>query len=245
MIRTTLVWVFSAAFWLLFTVVHVVTLRSMPESWVAALIRGWARTSLVIAGIRMEVEGEHTFREPGARVVICNHESGLDILWCAAFTCPGALGIGKKEVIWVPLLNLAWWGLRFIRIDRKNHVRALAALHGVSELIVRDSRTLVMAPEGTRTADGKMGPFKKGAFHIAIEAQVPIHPVVVAGAFELMPKGQFSMTPGVIRIRFLPPVSTQGLSSDQLNALVERVRAQMLAAHQEMHRLLPPGSGAR
>lgn len=233
--RTVAMWVFSIPYWTVLLTVYVVSLRSLPWAFVARASQVWGRVALRILGIRLVWENEPPFvatREP--RVLIFNHQSGLDVIW-GATVCPLApLAIGKKEVIWIPMLNLVFWLFRFIRIDRSNREKALASLQGVAQKVVQDRRTLVISPEGTRAPDGVVLPFRKGAFFIAIEAQVPLYPMVISGAGRLNPKGRFIMRPGVIRMKFLPPYATRGLTQESKDALIERVRGDMVREYEAL-----------
>jgi putative phosphoserine phosphatase/1-acylglycerol-3-phosphate O-acyltransferase len=129
-----------------------------------------------------------------------------------------------------------WWLLDFIRIDRANHARAIAALEGVPGLLVRERRTLFVAPEGTRTRDGSILRFKKGAFHIARQAGVPVCPVVVAGAFELLPRGHLLPRRGVIRLSYLEPVSSAGVTHETEGAWIEDIRSKMVREYERIRR---------
>lgn len=173
-----------------------------------------------------------TVETQAPRVVVCNHQSALDMMWMASIIAPAALTFGKRQLVYVPFVNLAWWVLGFVLVDRENPSRAAAVLEGAADLIVRGRRSLIVAPEGTRSRDGEFLPFKRGAFLIAVRAQVPIHPVVVSNAHELCPRGSWLPRPGVVRLRFLPPVETRGLSEADARGLMERVRADMLAAYE-------------
>ncbi len=199
----------------------------IPDEVVIGVIRAWGRATLACLGVRLSARNPSTLEDQVARVVVINHQSALDVLWAAAFCAPAPFAIGKKEVVWVPGLNLIWWAFDFIRIDRKNTQAAIRAMAGVAEKIRRERRTLYIAPEGTRTSTGQMLPFKKGAFHIAIQGQLPIYPVVVSGAYEALPKSRFIGYPGEIRVKFLEPVSTIGLGAGDVDALLARVRAEM------------------
>jgi 1-acyl-sn-glycerol-3-phosphate acyltransferase len=225
-LRTCVAWVYTAVLWGVVSAVHVLTLRSIPDRALVGFIRFWGRSTLGILGIRIELLNPSTLETRKPRVVVCNHQSTLDLLWGAAICPPAPLVIGKRELIWIPVINVIWWALDFVRIDRQDPVRAIAAVNRVAHKITEESRSLVMAPEGTRTPDGRIGPFKKGAFHLALGSRAEIHPLVVTGAYELMRKGSFVARPGVIRLRFLPPLRPEG----DAGTLAERCRALIVEA---------------
>ena len=228
-LRSLIAWIFTAVYWVFTLAVMIgVYLGRLPDKIAIEIIHFWGNAVLRILGIELEYLNESTLTEAASRVVVVNHQSALDLLWGAAICPPKPLAIGKKEVIYIPFLNVAWWVFGFIRIDRKNSASAIRALNRIVHLIQSGHRSLFIAPEGTRSHDGLFGPFKKGAFHIAIQAQAPIYPVVVSRAYELMTRRSFIARPGKIKVYFLPPVSTQGKTSDDVASLMEEVRAQML-----------------
>lgn len=231
--RYLLAWIFMLLYWSAVLTLHLLTLRRLPSRWMAEIIRFWGRASLRILGIRLELINESTVDSQCPRVVVTNHQSALDLLWGAAICPPAPLAIGKREVIFVPVLNLIWWLLDFVRIDRNNRVTSIETLNRAGLKLVQGRRSLVIAPEGTRTPDGTILPFKKGAFHIARRAGVPIHPIVVSGAFELMSKKSLIPRPGVIRLSFLQPVSAQEVrAAAGENELIERVRGEMIRVYE-------------
>jgi 1-acyl-sn-glycerol-3-phosphate acyltransferase len=234
LLRSIVVWTFTTTYWSALIAVHLLCLKRLPPRWVAAAAQFWGRVTLRLLGIRLEILNESTIATQQARVIIVNHQSAVDMAWGAAICPPAPLGIGKREIIYVPVFNLIWWGMGFIRINRSNHAAAIRALEGVASLITSGRRSLIVAPEGTRTPDGTIGPFKKGAFHIARQAQVPICPVVVSGAFETLPKGSVLPGKGHIRLRFLPPVPTQGLTRENEDAFIENIRQDMIRAYEEL-----------
>lgn len=227
--RFVLVWVFTAIFWALLLGTYLLTLRLLPDAWLTHAIRFWGRAVLGILGIRLTLVNPMPWADPVRgrvpRVVVCNHQSALDLVWGAVICPPGVLAIGKREVLYIPVLNVIWWALRFIRIDRSNTQDAVARLQGVADAILSDDRTLVIAPEGTRSPDGQVLPFKKGAFHIAVQAQVPITPIVIHGAYELCPKTRLLAAAGELRLKFLPEVPTAGLTADDVDRLAAQVEA--------------------
>jgi 1-acyl-sn-glycerol-3-phosphate acyltransferase len=106
----------------------------------------------------------------------------------------------------------------------------------VPEKIVKQSRSLFIAPEGTRSPTGQMLPFKKGAFHIAVQGGIPIYPILVHGAFELMPKSRIIARPGVICLKFLDPVPTRGLGTDDVDSLLTEIRERMISEFEKLQR---------
>jgi 1-acyl-sn-glycerol-3-phosphate acyltransferase len=166
--------------------------------------------------------------------VIVNHQSTLDIVWFCAIT-PNRLGaVGKRELIWVPIFNLSWWALRFFFIDRSNLESAISTLERAAENTLMHHRSVALSPEGTRSPDGRILPFKKGVFHLAMMGRFPLYPIVVCGAAEAMPKHALWARPHPISLRFLPPISTQDWDPHRLSEHIDFVRQQMIDAYDEL-----------
>lgn len=233
-LRLAAAWAFTALFWLVWALPALLrgSLRLSPERAQAAL-RLWGRGAARILGIEIVCENESTLEAPGPRVIVFNHQSALDMLWVAWTAPPAPLALGKKEISWVPFVNLAWWMLDFRLVDRHNPRIAAASLRVVPQEVAA-GRSLLIAPEGTRTRDGSFLPFKKGGFVMALRAGAPIYPVVTSGAFEAMGRTEWVPHPGTIRVRFLPPVPTAGLPETAVDELQERVRASMVEAYERM-----------
>ena len=160
--------------------------------------------------------------------------SSLDVVWFCA-VCPGRMGtVGKRELIRVPVLNLAWWSLRLFLIDRSNSASAIATMKQATENTMKHRRSVSLAPEGTRSKDARILPFKKGVFHLAIEGRLPIYPIVMCGAADAMPKHSLIAYPHPITLRFLPPISTQEWDRDQLSEHIAEVHQQMSDAYVEL-----------
>ena len=222
-IAMTLLFAFSLLTW-----------RRYSEEISGPALRAWGKTSLWILGIKLVTHGEWPFKERVPRLGIVNHLSTLDIVWAAA-VCPNAFScIGKRELRWVFPFNIGWWSFRLYYIDRKNRESAIATLKRAARDMVETKRTVMMAPEGTRSRDGRMLPFKKGAFHFAISERLPIYPGVAAGVSELMPKGTFIPKPGTIHVRFLDPVDTSDWDEARLDEHIKEVRDQMERAYVEL-----------
>lgn len=234
LLRLVAAWAYTALYWTLAVMATLTTgsFRLTPRRAQEAS-RRWARGACRILGLRIELENASTLETEEPRVVIFNHQSALDMLWVAWTSPPGPLAMGKKELAWIPIVNLAWWALDYRLVDRNDPRRAAACLKGVPAEVA-GGRSLLIAPEGTRSPDGAMLPFKKGAFVTAIRAQAPLYPVLVCGAYELLPKSGLLPRPGTIRLRYLPPVPTAGLGVGDAEALAQRLHAEMTAAYAGM-----------
>jgi len=185
--------------------------------------------ALRLSGTRVVVEGRDHLRDGRNTVVMPNHVSHLD-----APVLFEALGIdfkavAKKEVFKVPFLGRVLRFAGFIEVDRGDRTQSRRAVDRAAESL-RAGNCFLIFPEGTRTRDGQLGPFKKGAFVAAIEADSVIVPAALEGVRELMPRGRLRIQPGTIRLRLLDPVSTQGYSYDDRERLAAHVRGRIAEA---------------
>lgn len=193
-----------------------------PIYWVA---RSGVKLALWLSGVRVrQVDRGYAVEHPTA-VFVCNHVSNIDppALFMAL---PRVAIILKRELRRIPLLGYVMEIGGFIYVDRQARGSRREALKKAVAALESDISLLVF-PEGTRSYDGRLLPFRPGPFTIAIEAQKPIVPITVHGTRELMPKGKGSIRPGTITLRFHPPVLTAGLTTAGRNELMERVRAVM------------------
>nr|BCX00892.1 MAG: 1-acyl-sn-glycerol-3-phosphate acyltransferase [Bacteroidota bacterium] len=184
--------------------------------------RCWGRIVLWSAGVRLRVQGTEAIGE-GPFVFVANHTSALDIpVLMVAIPHPFAF-IFKKELLRVPVFGFFLRHSPHIMIDRSGRKETLQSLRLAAERI-RQGLSAVVFPEGTRSPDGRLLPFKRGAFAIATEAGVPLVPTAIRGAHAVWPARSWSITPGLIEVRFGSPVPLQG--SDQMpgEALLEHIR---------------------
>lgn len=182
---------------------------------------------------RLRVEGKERLSHGGPFVLVVNHQSFADLMAMCFLDHPTKY-LGKQSVFKVPVFG---WALRIAgevpvrRGDRRSGAKALEQL---AEWLARGV-SVTLFPEGTRSADGSIGRFKLGAFNLAIEAQRPVVPVVIAGARELLPKHSVVFQKQAeIRLRVLEPETTRGLTSSDAPALADRVRARMAEALAEL-----------
>jgi 1-acyl-sn-glycerol-3-phosphate acyltransferase len=190
------------------------------------LARWWARGVLASAGVKVLVRA-HTVLDPKQPyVVMPNHLSTVDI-WTIFVAMPLPLRfIAKKQLGYIPLFGWAMRAGRFIFIDRQNAARARRSIEEASSRI-RQGCSVVIFPEGTRSRDGRLGPFKKGGFHLAINSGAQIVPVAIRGAREIMPSGSLLIYPGTVEIEIGEPISTTGLVIGDREALLRRVRSRI------------------
>ncbi len=179
-----------------------------------------------LAGVRLDVQGaEHLATRPA--VFLFNHQSQLDVLVLAKLLRGGFTGVAKKELARTPGFGLAFRLADVAFVDRGDPEQARKALEPAVERL-NEGISLVVAPEGTRTATPTLAPFKKGAFHVAMQAGVPIVPIVLRNTGELMWRGATTVSPGVVQVRVLPPVPTDGWTVEDLDERVAEVRGSYL-----------------
>jgi putative phosphoserine phosphatase/1-acylglycerol-3-phosphate O-acyltransferase len=179
---------------------------------------------LAVAGIDVDiVEGAEHLWSARPCVFVFNHQSKLDTIVVAKLLRTDFTGVAKKEAANVPgfgqFFRLA--GVAFI--DRSNPAQAREALQPAVDKL-REGTSLVLAPEGTRSATPRLGPFKKGAFHIAMQAGVPMVPIVLRNVGELMWRGSQTLRSGTIEVCVLPPVDTSDWRRETLTDHVAEVR---------------------
>jgi 1-acyl-sn-glycerol-3-phosphate acyltransferase len=186
--------------------------------------RVWAAVLLWLAGIRLKVEGHEHLPAAGQPVIfVGNHQSNFDILSYFVGLPLQFRWMAKAELFKVPLFGLAMRRSGYISIERSDRRKAMKSMGAAAERI-RGGTSVVIFPEGTRSADGRLQEFKKGGFLIALKAQVPIVPVAISGSWNVMHKGDLKFRPGTIRLRILPRIETAALTNKDTGALMERVR---------------------
>jgi 1-acyl-sn-glycerol-3-phosphate acyltransferase len=194
---------------------------------VVHLAKLWSRCVLRFAGVRLSVEWRGAISPGRPYVFMANHVSAVDI-WALFMALPPVRMIAKKQLAAIPLFGWAMWAGRFIFIDRANAVAARRSIDEAGRRI-RGGESVVIFPEGTRSRDGRLGPFKKGGFHLAIHAGVPIVPVALLGTRAAMPRGSMLLRSGEVRAVIGSPIATEGLTEADRNKLLERVRDEIAA----------------
>lgn len=166
------------------------------------LPRRWAELLLRWSGVRVVLEGEEHIDPAVPQVLVTNHVSWFDVLVLTARLPGPYVFVAKKEISRVPFFGRAVRACGHIFIDRRDHASAMESLDAARESLERRRPTIIMFPEGTRSADGALGPFKKGAFVLAIQARVDVVPAAITGSREIMRKGSLLIHSGTVRVRF-------------------------------------------
>lgn len=194
-------------------------------SWRRAVnvaISTWGELGTALVGVDVQVTGESHLWEHRPAVFIFNHQSGIDMLLLCRLLRRDIVGVAKQELRRNPIFGPAFALAGVVFIDRFDHARAVAALAPAVEKL-REGISLVLAPEGTRSETARLGRFKKGAFHLAMAAGVPIVPIVFRNALDALPKHGVVVRPATIEVVVHPPIPTTGWTAERLDAEITAI----------------------
>ncbi len=188
------------------------------------LTRYWPESVLAVNGVKLNVTGEEHLTAQRPAVFLFNHRNNFDIFIVAALVKDDWTGIAKKELQSNPLVGPLGKLLDAAFIDRADTAAAVAALKPIEEA-ARKGLSIVVAPEGTRMDTRSVGPFKKGAFRIAMAAGLPIVPIVIRNSESVAGRNSTTLHPGTVDVAVLPPVSTADWTLENLSERIEQIRA--------------------
>ncbi|TXS94068.1 HAD-IB family hydrolase [Parahaliea maris] len=203
----------------------------------------FADTASALIGLHLHVKGEENLWSHRPAVFIFNHQSKADVVIMTSLLRRDIAGVGKKEIKKLPVIGKVLEMGGVVMIDRANARSAIEAMEPLVQAMREEGKSVVLAPEGTRSINPKLLPFKKGAFHLAMQAGVPIVPVVIRNAGDVAPKGDFVFRPATVDVEVLAPVDTSDWSTDNLNEHVREVRNLFLAALGQPLEAAPKGRG--
>ena len=183
----------------------------------------WAKLCAWLTPIRVEVHGAEHAERDRSYVVTSNHQSMYDILVIYGWLKLDMKWVMKAELRKMPFVGLGCEKAGHIFVDRRNHKQAARAINEALERL-GDGIGILFFPEGTRSNEGQLLPFKKGAFHTAIEQQIPILPVTVTGTREILPNKTLWLFPGRAKLVIHPAIETCGLVQDDLETLKQQTR---------------------
>ena len=188
------------------------------------MLSTYADLSNLITGVELQVRGEEQLWSHRPAVFIFNHQSGLDSLLMARLLRRDIVGVAQEELRHAPIVGQLLQIAGTVFVDRSDRAKAVASL-GAATLAAKQGLSIVMAPEGTRSATRKLGPFKKGAFHMAMAAGIPIVPVVIKNALDALPRHATVVRPATIEVVVHEPISTKGWKKEDLDDRISEIHA--------------------
>jgi 1-acyl-sn-glycerol-3-phosphate acyltransferase len=196
------------------------------ENFLYTPVRLFIRAGLAMVGVRVEVSGVERLDPKQTYIFTPNHQSLIEVPLFVAYLGRNPAYLGKKEIFKYPVFGHGIRLIGAVPVDRSNSAAAVESAKLATENL-RRGKSYVVYPEGTRSRDGRMLPFKKGAFMMAIDAGVPVVPITVSGATRIMPKAQVKIFPSTVRITVHDPISTSGYSKENVALLMEMTRARI------------------
>ena len=208
---------------------------------VYGISRFWAWVILRLGGVSFSVNGLSHIDPRQQYVFMVNHQSNIDIpVLVQSLPAFQLRWIAKRELLWVPFFGWALWAAKHITVDRSDRFDALGSFKKAKQRM-KSGISLVVFPEGTRSSDSNLLPFKRGGFLLAVKTQTPIVPVTISGSGVILPKGDWRLRSGKIEVTLGAPVSVDNYRpgtlralSAQVHALIEknlRARSQLSTSH--------------
>jgi 1-acyl-sn-glycerol-3-phosphate acyltransferase len=229
--------VFLLAFW--FTAIGVLApflialfLITRRENVIYSPVRFFVRLGLSLVGVKVEVTGSELLDPSQPYIFTPNHQSLIEVPLFVTYLGRNPAYLAKKEVFKYPIFGFGIRLIGVVPVDRSNSPSAVESAKVATENL-RRGKSYVVYPEGTRSKDGRLLPFKKGAFMMAIDAGVPVVPVTVSGATRIMPKSQIKVFPSTVHITIHKPVSTAGYSRENVGGLIQIARDQIFSSLSE------------
>jgi len=203
-----------------------VVTRFRPSTYhTEAVAHGWGRLFIFFSGARVAIEGLENVDLSKSYVIVSNHLSNLDAPYHLGTMPVGVRFLAKKELYKIPLFGPTLRAVGMVETDRQAHSpEALRLLNERVARVIAMGRSLMIYPEGTRSADAELHAFKKGAFRIAIQNDMPLLPVAIAGTNGVWPHGEKWWRGGQTKMVFHPPIPTTGLDDGDIDALLGQVR---------------------
>jgi 1-acyl-sn-glycerol-3-phosphate acyltransferase len=187
---------------------------------------GLALAGVRLVGVKVKTVGLEDLDWRRTYIFMCNHVSNVDPPIVIPIMPRRTSVLVKKELFRVPLLGWAMRLANLVPVDRRNREAAIASLRFAAE-VLRSGTSMTLWPEGTRSSDGRLLPFKKGPFHLAMESGVAIVPISLVGTHEIWPKGEFVIHPGTATVIFHQPIDPAAFSAleDLIGAVRQRIRS--------------------
>jgi 1-acyl-sn-glycerol-3-phosphate acyltransferase len=225
MIRTAFIFLYVFPATAVFGIIAIiVSFFSRTGNPVHIIARIWSKSILFVSGIKVDVEGLANIDPAKSYIYMSNHRSNFDI--------PVLLGclpiqfrwLAKAELFKIPIFGRAMQGAGYVKIDRFNRESAFKSIDEVAAKM-KNGVSVMIFPEGTRSEDGNIKPFKKGGFIMAVDSGVPIVPVIVRGTRSIMVKDRWRIKPGNVTLSIKKPIDTTGYTRDNKDDLIKTVRS--------------------
>jgi 1-acyl-sn-glycerol-3-phosphate acyltransferase len=190
----------------------------------------WSKGLLRAARVRIESVGREHIVAGESYVVMSNHQSHFDIpVVFQALGIPVRM-VAKRELFGIPVMGPAMRYSGFVEVDRSRHTRAMKSLSAARDRLARDATSVWIAPEGTRSTDGKVSKFKRGGFHLAMDAGLRILPVAIDGSLKVHKSGELVVHKGqTVRVVIGPAVDAPSFGRDRTDELMATVRSSILS----------------
>jgi 1-acyl-sn-glycerol-3-phosphate acyltransferase len=228
MFRMLLCWViFFFTTVILGTVAILLSLFDSSGNIPHLVARFWGKIQLRITGTRVRIQGLEYIEPEKSYILVSNHQSTFDIFALLGYLPVQFRWTAKAELFRTPFMGWAMSRIGYIPIERGSPKKAYRSMLRAAE-VVRKGISVIIFPEGTRSPDGNLQPFKKGVFLIALKSQAPILPITIQGASRIMRKGDWRIYPGQVRIQIDPPIETAGTPAENEEQLSQRVRSTLV-----------------
>lgn len=235
MIRKVLWLLYQPYKWLIFTpilglsgmllAILAVMLSLIFNDRIASLVGGitWSRLCAFCTPIWVKVKGRENIDKKQSYIVVSNHQSHYDIFVIYGWMMMDIRWVMKKELRKVPFIGYACEKIGHVIIDRSDHQKAIESINAAKKSLVNGT-SVMFFPEGTRSKDGSIGNFKKGAFYLAIDLKLPILPVTIKGTRKILPSGTMNLFPGGAEMIIHEPIPTTGYSERNMQDLMRKTR---------------------
>lgn len=191
-----------------------------------------------ILGFRVERRIAESAKTVKQAVYVGNHQNNADLFCLSHVVAKGVVTVGKRSLAWIPFFGILYWISGNFLINRSNRKQALATIEQIVVQMRKTELSIMMFPEGTRSRGRGLLPFKAGAFHAAVQAGVPIVPLVCSNTHEQVKLGRWNN--GKVIVEVLEPIATEGLEAEDVATLMHECRAKMLAKWDALNKELEP-----
>jgi len=228
MLRTLLCWVvFVFTTIMLGTTAIFLSLFDSSGNIPHRVARLWGKIQLRITGTHVRIQGLENMDPRKSYILVSNHQSSFDIFSLLGYLPLQFRWIAKAQLFRIPFMGWAMTRTGYISIERDSPKKAYRSMLRAAE-VVRKGTSVIIFPEGTRSPDGRLQPFKKGVFLIALKSRAPILPITIQGTSQILRKGDWRTYPGEVKIQIDPPIDTAAIPNEKEMELSQRVRSTMM-----------------